>query len=215
MKAAFIGLGLIGGSMAKRLKASGLIQTAIGVDTNPEHARIALENGIVNRIDNLESAIDQADFIVLSVPVSSAKNLITAVLDRIQKGSVVIDTGSTKLSICKKASYHQNRDQFVAFHPIAGTEYSGPNAADENLFSGKLCIICEQDRSSSSSLAKVLEMIEHLGMEVIHMNAEEHDRHLAYVSHLSHITSFTLGLTVLEIEKNEKNIFNLAGSGFS
>jgi prephenate dehydrogenase len=140
---------------------------------------------------------------------------LPSVLDAIKKDAVVIDTGSTKSAICKAVARHPKRDQLVAAHPIAGTENSGPTAAFSGLFAGKTNIICEQEKSSPRAIAIAQKVFDALGMNTIFMEAEEHDRHVAYVSHLSHVSSFLLGQTVLDMEKDEKNIFNLAGSGFA
>jgi prephenate dehydrogenase len=153
--------------------------------------------------------------IILAIPVNAVNALLPSVLDSLKRDTVVFDTGSTKSSICKSVTHHPKRMQFVAAHPISGTENSGPTAALSGLFRGKTNIICEQEKSSAHSLAVVKAVFEALGMNTIFMEAEEHDKHVAYVSHLSHVSSFLLGQTVLDIEKDEKNIFDLAGSGFA
>jgi prephenate dehydrogenase len=117
--------------------------------------------------------------------------------------------------VCKAVSTHKNRGQFVAAHPIAGTENSGPTAAFSGLFQNKTNIICEKEKSSLHALSTAEKIFSALGMHTIYMDAGEHDKHVAYVSHLSHVSSFLLGQTVLDIERDEKNIFALAGSGFS
>jgi prephenate dehydrogenase len=155
-----------------------------------------------------------ADLVILAIPVGVLAALLPSVLDAIKKDAVVIDTGSTKSKVCKAVSNHRKRPQFVAAHPISGTENSGPDAAFSGLFDGKMNIICEPDKSSAEALERAQRVFEVLGMKSIFMEPEEHDRHVAYVSHLSHVSSFLLGQTVLDIEKDEKNIFALAGSGF-
>jgi prephenate dehydrogenase len=215
MKITVIGLGLIGGSMAMDLRKSGLAAELIGVDFNEAHAQKALELGLVDKILPEDKALAIADVVILAIPVNTIGAFLSSVLEGIGKNTVVIDTGSTKSMICKSVSQHARRNQFVAAHPISGTENSGPTAALENLFRGKTNIICEQDKSSDHSLSVAKKVFDTLGMNTIFMEAEEHDKHVAYVSHLSHVSSFLLGQTVLDIEKDEKNIFDLAGSGFA
>lgn len=207
-----IGLGLIGGSLALELKKR-LGWRVIGVDSNESHASKALELGIVDEISDL-SSVQQADVVILAIPVNYAPQLGLEVLDLVKKDTLVFDVGSTKENICKKVVKHSKRVNFVAVHPIAGTEFSGPEAAILNLFDGKVNIICDRELSSEESIEKTLAIFNTLNMRTIFMNSTEHDKHIAYVSHLSHISSFMLGKTVLEIEKDEKNIFDMAGSGF-
>ncbi len=215
MKITIIGLGLIGGSTALDLRKSGWDAEFIGVDLNADHASKAVELGIVDTILPEDKALAIADLIILAIPVNAACALLSSVLDSVKKDAVVIDTSSTKRSICKSVTTHPNRGQLVAAHPIAGTENSGPTAAFEDLFRNKTNIICEQEKSNPEALGLAKKVFDTLGMNTIFMEADEHDRHVAYVSHLSHVSSFLLGQTVLDIEKDEKNIFNLAGSGFA
>ena len=215
MKTTVIGLGLIGGSIALDLRRSGLATELVGIDLNPTNAARAVELGLVDKIDSEGTAISTADLVVLAIPVNALSQLLPSVLDSIKKKAVVIDTGSTKRMICRAIDNHPNRGQFVASHPIAGTENSGPDAAFEGLFRGKTNIICEQEKSSREALMLANRVFTVLGLETIFMDAEEHDKHVAYVSHLSHVSSFLLGQTVLDIERDEKNIFALAGSGFA
>lgn len=215
MKATIIGLGLIGGSIAIDLKKSGLVTTITGVDRNEEHTAQAFELGLADTIDTDGKSIASADMIILAIPVNALSQLLSGILDTVKKDAVVIDAGSTKGSICKAVAHHPKRGQFVAAHPIAGTENSGPTAAFSGLFKNKTNIICEKEKTSASALAIAEKVFAALGMNTIYMDAVEHDKHVAYVSHLSHVSSFLLGQTVLDIERDEKNIFALAGSGFS
>ncbi|HET6545065.1 MAG TPA: prephenate dehydrogenase [Chryseolinea sp.] len=215
MKTTVIGLGLIGGSIALDLRSSGLATELIGIDLNPDNASRAVELGLVDKIDIEGTAISTADLVVLAIPVNALSQLLPSVLDSIKKKAVVIDTGSTKRMICRAIDHHPNRGQFVASHPIAGTENSGPDAAFEGLFRGKTNIICEREKSSKEALMLANRVFTVLGLNTIFMDPEEHDKHVAYVSHLSHVSSFLLGQTVLDIERDEKNIFALAGSGFA
>lgn len=217
MTITIIGLGLIGGSMALELKAKGFAHKAheiIGVDNNASHREEALRLGIVDKLLPLEEAVKAAHLIVIAIPVNHAPLVLNQILPLLNKEQVVIDVGSTKAEICKQANTHANRDRFVATHPIAGTEKSGPEAAHRGLFHSKINIICEKEKSCPQALALIEELYGSLQMTTIYMDATEHDKHIAYVSHLSHISSFMLGLTVLDMEASEKNIFNMAGSGF-
>jgi len=215
MKATIIGLGLIGGSMALDLKKAGLVTELTGIDLNKDHAAKALELGLVTAIDTEGKTLATADLIIISIPVSVLGQLLPSILDSVKNDTVVIDTGSTKSLVCKAVLNHKNRGQFVAAHPIAGTENSGPTAAFSGLFQSKTNIICEKEKSTTQALALAEKLFAALGMNTIYMDAGEHDKHVAYVSHLSHVSSFLLGQTVLDIERDEKNIFALAGSGFS
>ncbi len=213
MNITIIGLGLIGGSIAMSIK--GFHTHMIGVDNNPEHCKIAIERKLVDAILPIDEAVKISDLIILAIPVDAARKLLSHILDIIPNNAVVVDMGSTKSGICQSVENHKNRGNYVAAHPIAGTEHSGPHAAFSSLYTGKKTIICEKERSADFALKIAEELFQLLNMEIIYMQAEEHDLHIAYVSHISHISSFTLGLTVLDIEKNEKNILDMAGSGFA
>jgi len=215
MKAAIVGLGLIGGSFALGLRKSGIASELIGVDHNPDNASTAVALGLVDEIANEDEALKSAEIVVLAIPVNALNAFLPYVLDLVKNSAVVIDAGSTKASICKVIASHPKRNQFVAAHPIAGTENSGPTAAFHGLFKDKTNIICEAEKSSTHALEIAIKIFNALEMKTIYMEAEEHDKHVAYVSHLSHVSSFLLGQTVLDIEKDEKNIFDLAGSGFA
>jgi prephenate dehydrogenase len=215
MKTAIIGLGLIGGSMAIDLRKAGLATRVVGVDKNPDHGSRALELQFVDELSEVEHAVRRADLVITAIPVNAIKSVLIKVLDHISESAIVIDTGSTKSMICKAIAQHPKRSQFVAAHPLAGTENSGPDAAFSGLFFQKTNIICEKEKSSEKALKVAARIFSALGMRTIFMDPVEHDKHVAYVSHLSHVSAFLLGQTVLDIEKDEKNIFNLAGSGFA
>lgn len=210
-----VGLGLLGGSFALGLKEKFPELSVIGVDNNQQHAEKAHSLGIADEILPLEKAVERSRLVVLATPVNVISKLLVPVLDAIPDDATVIDLGSTKEQICKTVANHPKRGQFVALHPIAGTEYSGPEAAFSSLLSHKTMIICEQEKSSQTSLEFVEDLCRKLDMRLSYMSAVEHDLHLAYVSHLSHISSFALSIAVLEKEKDQKNIFDMAGSGFS
>ena len=210
-----IGTGLIGGSLCISLKNRGFCNQIIGYDNNVENLNQALLLGIIDKAVDEDFLLKNAEVILLAIPVNLAKNHLSSILNKLNNNQVVIDMGSTKNGICTAVSNHPKRSLYVASHPIAGTENNGPSAAIDNLFDQKITIICEKEKSSLKSLQIALSIYEILNMRVLYMDSEEHDRHIAYVSHLSHISSFVLGQTVLEIEKDEKNIFNMAGSGFA
>ncbi|MGK7391685.1 MAG: prephenate dehydrogenase [Candidatus Cyclobacteriaceae bacterium M2_1C_046] len=215
MKIGIIGIGLIGGSMALDLRQRGFASKILGVDNNPEHLEIAQVLGIIDEPATLEEVTQKCEVIVVSTPVDVAPKVVATVLDMINDRQIVLDVGSTKEFICGHLQKHAKRKQFVACHPIAGTEMTGPRAAQHQLFDHKVNIICNPEQSSEEARRLVKDLFDHLKMEVIEMDAQEHDRHIAFVSHLSHITSFALSSTVLKIEKDEKSIFNMAGSGFA
>jgi len=213
-KIAIIGLGLIGGSLALELKKNSWA-TIYGIDKNPEHLDKALELGIIYQKAGLEM-IPEMDVVIIAVPVNIIPDLSVSILDLIGENTLVFDVGSTKSAVCDAIRNHKRRQNFVALHPIAGTEFSGPEAAIYDLFTDKVNIICERELSSPEMIDRALAIFESLKMKNVFMeSATQHDTHIAYVSHLSHISSFMLGKTVLEIEKDEKNIFNMAGSGFA
>jgi prephenate dehydrogenase len=215
MKIGIIGLGLIGGSIAKDLRARNFAQHFYGVDLNEEHCKQALSLNIVDEIVNLDTAIAQSDILLLSTPVNTMLILLPDILNKISGNTIVIDIGSTKGEICKAVKTHSNRKNYLAAHPIAGTENKGPLAAISNLFDNKLCILCETELSSSKANDLGKALFSCLNMNITQMSADEHDQHLAYVSHLSHVISYALSTTVLEIEKDKSKILELAGSGFA
>jgi len=213
MTVTIIGLGLIGGSLALDLKARRFTDRIIGVDKNPRHRDQAMEKGIVDEVMKLHSGIHEADLIVLAIPVNGIKELLPLILDYVTH-QVVTDMGSSKLEIIESVKNHPKRGNYVPSHPMAGTEFSGPEAAITGLFAKKVGIICDMADSNQKALETVTNMYMAVNMRLVFMNAGEHDSHAAYVSHISHLTSFALALTVLDKEKNEKNIFNLASGGF-
>ena len=214
-----IGLGLIGGSMAIDLKRKGFAQSVIGVDADPVNAAAAEKIGLVDRVVSLEECVDQSDVVILAVPVDAALKLLPMVLDRFEQtgaqDKLVMDVCSTKEHLSRSVKYHSKRKMYVASHPMSGTEYSGPWAALPGLFDGRACIICDSDESDRKAVRTVEELYTALNMRVIYMNSSNHDIHTAYVSHVSHVISFALAQTVLEKEKDEKHIFDLASGGFS
>ncbi|MCG9794199.1 prephenate dehydrogenase [Flavobacterium algicola] len=213
MKVYVVGIGLIGGSMVLDIK--GLYPEAIvfGVDTNEAHIAEALKLGVIDQAAKLEDVGD-ADFVIVSVPVDIAMVVLPQVLDYIDEETIVFEVGSTKNPICEAVANHSKRRNFIATHPIAGTEFSGPSAAITGLFQGKTNIICEVEKTTFKLQEKALDLFRAIGMRIRYMDPKSHDKHIAYVSHLSHISSFMLGKTVMEKEKFEQDIFDMAGSGF-
>ena len=213
MRLTVIGIGLIGGSIAMTLKQKGFVDHVIGVDNNPLHQDQALQLGIVDEMMSLEEAIVSADLVVIATPVNIAENLLSTILDLIDK-QVVFDVGSTKESIVHIANGHSKRGRFVPTHPMWGTEFSGPEAAQQDAFKEKATVICNKEQIDEDALTLVKQVYEQLGMHIVYMDAMKHDIHVAYVSHISHITSFALANTVLEKEKESDAIFELASGGF-
>ena len=214
MRVFIAGLGLIGGSLALTLKERGMVEEVMGMEVSEERAKEALSLGLADRIVPFEEGVTTADLIVLATPVDTIPMLAVKALNRVQKPQVVIDLGSTKGELCEVIDQHARRSRFVAVHPMWGTEYSGPQAAVKGAFAGRTAVICERERSDEDALRMVEELLRTLQIPVIYMSAEEHDLHTAYVSHISHITSFALANTVLEKEREDRHIFDLAGGGF-
>ena len=210
-----IGLGLIGGSMAIDLKRRGFAQKVLGVERDCVAAEAARTIGLVDETVSYEDCIRRAGIVVVAVPVSTAEGMIPDILDRFADGQIVIDVCSTKSQVCHATQYHPLRGRFVSTHPMAGTEYSGPWAAQPGLFDGRACIFANSEESNPTALQTIEQLYGVLNMRPIYMNADQHDVHTAYVSHISHVTSFALALTVLDKEKDEKHIFDLASGGFS
>lgn len=215
MTVGIIGLGLIGGSMAIDLRRNKFADHFIGCDNTELNAATAQKIGLVDEILPYEELVKKSDLIILSVPVSAALRMLSDVLDKINDNQVVMDVCSTKEKLNDSVHYHPKRKNYVASHPMSGTEYCGPWAAIPNLFAGRAGIICNAEDSDFKAVELVRSLYDCLNMRVIYMRAAHHDVHTAYVSHISHIISFALALTVLDKEKNEKNIFDLASGGFA
>lgn len=209
------GLGLIGGSMGLALRESGYASSILGFDQNEGHMDVALQKEIIDeKCSAVEDLVDKADVIILAMPVHSIRQVLPAVLDRIDQ-KMVIDVGSTKETIVASVRDHPCRSRYLPTHPMAGTEFSGPQAAIQRLFEGKVCVFCDVEDSDPDVVEEIRRLYEGIGMDVVEYNSTDHDVHTAYVSHISHISSIALALTVLEKEKNENRIFELAGGGFS
>lgn len=213
MKIYIIGIGLIGGSMALDVKSIYDDATIFGIDANEKHLDEAIQLGLIDEKAS-ENDLINADLIIVSVPVDVGLVILPNILDLISEQTLVFDVGSTKFPICDVIQNHPKRRNFLACHPIAGTEFSGPKAAVKGLFEGKTNIICEVEKTTFKLQETAMDLFKKLGMRIRYMDPKSHDKHIAYVSHLSHISSFMLGKTVIEKEKDEQDIFDMAGSGF-
>jgi len=212
-KIAIVGVGLIGGSLAIQLHEKKLSSRLIGVDANEEHAKKAVELELVDETMPLNDAIEQSDVIILAIPVDKLVELLPAIMDKVD-GQIVVDLGSTKSQLVESLKNHPKRGRYVATHPMWGTEYSGPQAAVRGAYENKAVIICNPEESDTDALDWVKHMYKKIGMHLLEMEAKAHDLHAAYVSHISHITSFALANTVLQKEKEDNAIFELASAGF-
>ncbi|MDC6361338.1 MULTISPECIES: prephenate dehydrogenase [Flavobacteriaceae] len=213
MNVVVIGIGLIGGSFAKDVKQLFPEAHIIGIDKNSSHLDEALELNLIDEKGDY-GVLASADVVYVSIPVNALVHELPKILDAVGDETVVLDAGSTKRLICESVANHPKRRNFMACHPIAGTEFSGPSAAINGLYEGKTNIICEVEKTAFKLQEKALDVFQKMQMRIRYMNPEAHDKHIAYVSHLSHISSFMLGKTVIEKEKNERDIFDMAGSGF-
>jgi prephenate dehydrogenase len=209
-----VGVGLISGSFSLALKERALVKKVIGVSRTEASAQKAIELGLIDEALPLEEAVKQADLIYVAIPVDATIGVMQQVMDMITDQQIVADAGSTKHALCSALDNHPMRRRFVATHPMWGTEYSGPEAAVRNAFVGRSCVICEKEKSDAGAVAMIEDIYRQLGMHLVYMDADSHDMHTAYVSHISHITSFALANTVLEKEREEDTIFELAGGGF-
>ena len=209
-----IGIGLIGGSLAKDIKALRSDVIIHGISRKESTLDEALALNLIDKKATLED-LKNADLVIISIPVDATVKLLPTILDLIPETGLVVDAGSTKVDICKVVENHPKRRNFLAMHPIAGTEHSGPSAAISGLFQGKTNIVCEVEKTTFKLQEKALKLFSDIGMRIRYMNPEAHDKHIAYVSHLSHISSFMLGKTVIDKERNERDIFDMAGSGFA
>lgn len=213
MKIGIIGVGLIGGSFARDLRDSYEDLEIYGYDANPSHLKEASELGLINRAGEDEDW-SNLDMVLACIPVDALVKELPGYLDKINDDCLVLDAGSTKALICETVADHPKRRNYMACHPIAGTEFSGPSAAFNGLYVGKTMIICEIEKTAFKLQERALDLIRRVGMRIRYMHPVAHDKHIAYVSHLSHISSFMLGKTVIDKEQNERDIFDLAGSGF-
>lgn len=209
-----IGVGLIGGSLAIDIKKNNPEAIIHGISRKDATLEQALSLNLIDKKATLDDLIN-ADLVIVSIPVDATVKLLPTILDKIPETALVVDAGSTKVDICKAVENHPKRRNFLAMHPIAGTEHSGPTAAIAELFNGKTNIVCEIEKTTFKLQEKALKLFGDIGMRMRYMNPADHDKHIAYVSHLSHISAFMLGKTVIDKERNERDIFDMAGSGFA
>lgn len=214
MKVFIAGLGLIGGSFALALRDRGLADEILGMELCEERAAEALRLGLADRIVPFDEGVTEADLVVLATPVDTIPLMAVKALNRVGSHQTVMDMGSTKSELCEVISMHKSRGRFVAVHPMWGTEYSGPKAAQHGAFAGRTVVLCDKEQSDTDAVVLVERLFTALEAPIVYMAAEEHDLHAAYVSHISHITSFALANTVLEKEREDRHIFDLAGGGF-
>lgn len=212
-KVAIVGVGLIGGSLALQLKEKSLASEIIGVERSAAHANKALELGLVDSILSLDEAIGRSDVLILAIPVDAIVDLLPGLLDRID-GQILVDLGSTKGALLHHVKGHPKRGRYVPAHPMWGTEYSGPEAAVRGAFENKAVVICNAEEADTDAVEWTRHMFREIGMHLMEMDADDHDLHAAYVSHISHITSFALANTVLEKEREDQAIFEMASAGF-
>ena len=205
---------MIGGSFSLALKDKGLVRNVIGVGRSAESLDKALELGLIDEVLPLEAAVKKSDLIYVAIPVDATLPVMRQVMDLITERQIVADAGSTKKALCESLAGHPMRSRFVATHPMWGTEYSGPEAAVHHAFAGRTCVICEKEKSDPEAVGVMEGLYREMGMQMVYMDADSHDMHAAYISHISHITSFALANTVLEKEKEDEAIFDLAGGGF-
>lgn len=209
-----VGVGLISGSFALAMKEKGFAKKVIGVSRTEASLKKALELGIIDEALPLEDAVKQSDLIYVAIPVDVTIPVMKQIMDLVNDKQIVSDAGSTKDALCKALADHPMRRRFVATHPMWGTEYSGPEAAVRGAFEGRACVICEKEKSDTDAVEAIENLYRSLGMHLLYMESEAHDLHAAYISHISHITSFALANTVLEKEREEDAIFELASAGF-
>lgn len=213
MKVGIIGLGLIGSSLALKISEAYNDITIYGEDISESNLKYTIENKIIsNKLE--EKDYSKLDILFVAIPVDQVLKVLSPILDKVGENTLVVDLGSTKKPICDLVNSNQNRRKFLAAHPIAGTEFSGPMSADSSLFDNKTIILCETEKTENRLLNIAKDLFLSIGMSIKEMTADEHDKHIAYVSHLSHITSFMLGKTVMDKEKDEETIYDMAGSGF-
>jgi prephenate dehydrogenase len=213
MTVTIIGTGLIGCSLANRLKETGFAKKIIGLDNKPQNVQTALALGWIDETLDLDEAIKQSELIIIAIPVDATLELLPGLLSKLDK-QVLMDVGSTKEIICGSVANNINRGRFVATHPMWGTEKDGPEAVVKDAFEGRVAVICEKDKTDTDALQLIEKLYKTIGMQLVYMESVVHDVHAAYVSHISHIASYALSLTVLEKEKEEDAIFELASGGF-
>lgn len=212
MTIGIVGTGLIGGSFALAVKELG--HKVLGYDASQTHLERAVSLGLVTAVEHLSHLAQHCDLIAVCVPVHAVVEVCEQLLAT-ETIATIMELSSTKGVLAKALKNNPNRDQLVLTHPMAGTEFSGPDAAIAGLFKGKTTVLCDLADSAPTRVTMVRNLYADIGMRCVEQASEPHDLHVAYVSHISHISSFALSLTVLEKEKDEAQIFNLASGGFA
>lgn len=210
MNIAIIGLGLMGGSLALSLKKLDFVTSIVGSDHNKEHQRVAIERNLVDKIVDFEY-VKTCDVIILAIPVNGVIATLKN-LTNIPKETTIIDLGSTKEIIVSSVP-PVIRKNFVAAHPMTGTENFGPHAAIENLYTDKVVVLCDLEDSGEHQRVVGKKIFKALGMKKYFMRAKEHDRHAAFISHMPHVISYSIANTVMK-QENKHNILALAAGGF-
>ncbi|WP_394909189.1 prephenate dehydrogenase [uncultured Helicobacter sp.] len=211
LNAGIIGLGLIGGSMGLALRELGGFGCIAGFDNNPLHSQQALSLGLVDECISLEELISDGDVLFLATPVESIIALLPK-LTSIKPSATIIDLGGTKELIIKHIP-DSIRKNFIAAHPMAGTEFYGPKAALPHLFKDSIVILTNLEESGEAQIQMAREIFLGIGMKIIKMDAHEHDRHIALISHMPHIISYALANAVLS-QEDPQTILALIGGGF-
>jgi prephenate dehydrogenase len=200
----------MGGSFGKSLKNYNLCENRIGYDHNKNHQKEALEYGLVDKIVDLEE-LKGADMIVLAIPVDAIITFLPSLVG-VSKNTTIVDFGSTKELIVKNIP-KELYGQFIAAHPMTGTEKFGPSAAMEKLYKNKIMVLCDLNKCDQVHKDRAISIFEALEMRLVFMDSHEHDIHACYISHLPHAISFALANMVMNHEE-PKHITSLAAGGF-
>lgn len=210
------GIGLIGGSLAKDIRTFGMARRLMGWNRTAAHAERALELGLVDAVaPTLEALAEQSDLLVLAMPVDVLVRTLPRLLDTVRPNQTVIDVGSTKRALTTVVAGHPNRTRFVACHPMAGTERSGPDAALDGLFRGRFTLLIDPESSAPDALAKVRALWERVGAVLAAMSAAAHDQTAALLSHMPHVLAYALARTIKEAERNQALNARFAGGGLA
>jgi prephenate dehydrogenase len=210
-RVAIVGLGLIGGSLALAVREANAVRSVLGVDREPAHRAAAARLGMADAVTDRLEALASADLVVLAVPVAAIRRLVGEVAGRIAPGCLVTDVGSVKAPILAAGEAALPDGRFVAAHPIAGRERSGPDAARPDLFAGATCVLTPGARPRAESVARIEALWRATGARVVRMEAGWHDEVFAAVSHLPHLVAYALMDAVLRMERGAERIGFAAG----
>jgi len=206
-----VGLGLMGGSIAKAVKKYGIAKKVYGYVNKESTKKEVLELKLVDELVDFETLKEVSDVIILAIPVDAIIAMFPKLLD-INKNTTIIDMGSTKEFIVNNIPV-QIRENFIAAHPMTGTEKSGPKAAIDELYEGKTVVLCNLEKNENNHVNKAFRIFQSIGMRIVVMDAVDHDVHACFMSHLPHAISFSLANTVMNHE-DPKSIIALAAGGF-